>query len=254
MDVIDVRFQVVVIRDAAFPEAMLPDASLASCDPHRRTILASGQSAAEARFDSRPSPRIVGIAVRQPPEAMQVIRQDDDRDHIERLCRTCNTERRTEIVDAIHQQASTPLQQIHGEEECPAWHGFSAISWHASACRRRDLADIGKSRIPVSEFPDSAPVCSTAQPRHHRARSSAPFSCGKSRLARMRRTKVRPMPGLWPWHRSHAAHLGAPYALVRISPAQFAGSIPCRTYRWNEECGHSRTVATCPCLTGLTWM
>ena len=203
MDVIDVRFQVVVIRDAAFPEAMLPDASLASCDPHRRTILASGQSAAEARFDSRPSPRIVGIAVRQPPEAMLVIRQDDDRDHVERLCCTSNAERRTEIVDAIHQQASTPLQQIHGEEECPAWHGFSAISWHASACRRRDLADIGKSRIPVSAFPDAAPETrrrartharTTAKPRgDHRARSSAPFSCGKVGITRMRRTKVRPM-------------------------------------------------------------
>ena len=208
MDVIDVRFQVVVIRDAAFPEAMLPDASLASCDPHRRTILASGQSAAEARFDSRPSPRIVGIAVRQPPEAMQVIRQDDDRDHIERLCRTCNTERRTEIVDAIHQQASTPLQQIHGEEECPAWHGFAAISWHASACRGRDLADIGKSRITVSAFPDAAPVCSTAQPRHHRAigraqarrflaERLASLACGAPRCALCPGYGL--MSGLWPW-------------------------------------------------------
>jgi hypothetical protein len=68
VDIVDVFGTIVII-----PDAMLPKPTLPSPPPVPPT---------ESRFDHLPPCRIISIAVRQCPERMDMIRQDDDRiDH-----------------------------------------------------------------------------------------------------------------------------------------------------------------------------
>jgi hypothetical protein len=68
MDIVDVFGTIVITPDAVLPEPTLP-----SAPPVPPT---------EPRFDHLPPCRIISIAVRQCPERMDMIRQDDDRiDH-----------------------------------------------------------------------------------------------------------------------------------------------------------------------------
>ena len=77
---------------------------------------------------------------------MQMLRQDHDRDHLERLRSPRRPERRAQIIDMIHQQTPPAFQQIHGEEERAARRVFAAITRHTAACQRNRARDIGKPR------------------------------------------------------------------------------------------------------------
>lgn len=88
----------------------------------QRAALADRQRSAEGGFDLRPAVGVVGVAVRQPPHAMQMVRQRHDGQHLERSCRPRRAERVAQQVAMIDQQAATALQQVHGEEVGAAWH------------------------------------------------------------------------------------------------------------------------------------
>ena len=74
------------------------------------------QAPRETRFDLRPAIGVVGVAVRQAPQAMQVFGQNHDRQQVERPSAMHRPERRTQIVDVFHQQPTLPFEQIHREE------------------------------------------------------------------------------------------------------------------------------------------
>jgi len=57
----------------------------------------------EQGFDVPPARGVVGIAVRQAPQAMQVIRQDHDGFDRERPRGMRGTERRTQVMDPVNQ-------------------------------------------------------------------------------------------------------------------------------------------------------
>lgn len=146
VNVVDVMAKIGLVAHRMFPVASLPHPTLASRDTHSRTEFNRRQTTAKAGFDPRPAHRIVAVAFGQTPQAMQMVRQDHDRDHLERLRMSRSPERCAQIIDMIHQQTPPAFQQIHGEEERAARHVFAAISRHSPACQHPEVRNIGKSR------------------------------------------------------------------------------------------------------------
>jgi hypothetical protein len=98
-----------------------------------------------------------------------MVRQDHDRDHLERLRMSRRPERCAQIIDMIDQQAPPAFQQIHGEEECAARHMFAAITRHTPACQRHQARNIGKSRTQRRHSPQR-------MPRSPKVRQGAPYN------------------------------------------------------------------------------
>ena len=78
VDVLDVAGEVVVVADQVFPEAPLPEIVFAAPVADERHAVAR-QRAREAGLDRLPASGEVGVAFRQPPQGVQIVRQDDDR-------------------------------------------------------------------------------------------------------------------------------------------------------------------------------
>jgi len=76
VNVIDVSGEIVVVADQVFPEAPLPEIIFAAPVAHERRAVAN-QPATERRLDRPPASRKVGVALRQGPERVQMVRQDD---------------------------------------------------------------------------------------------------------------------------------------------------------------------------------
>ena len=147
MNVLDVPTQIVVVADQMFPIPTLPDTAFATGDAPIATPFRHRQTTGKARFDLRPAIGIVGIASRQTPDAMQVIRQHHDRRQLEYPGRMRRTERRAKIIDPVHQQSTAAFQQIDGKEARATRHMHASIVRHASASRTHQATDIGEPRI-----------------------------------------------------------------------------------------------------------
>src|SRR4051812_1254613 len=84
MNVVRVTLEVSLIANRMLPETMLPDAAFSGRDPSARQAFTFWDAARECRLDSMPSRRKVGIAWRQRPRAVQMVRQHDNRIDSER--------------------------------------------------------------------------------------------------------------------------------------------------------------------------
>ncbi len=84
MDVIDMIPQIAFVADQVFPIAMLPDAAFGFDLTPQRTALTARDLLDESRLDLSPTRRMIVVAWRQLPYAMQVIGQDHHRDDFER--------------------------------------------------------------------------------------------------------------------------------------------------------------------------
>ena len=89
MDVVDVVDQVVLVADRMLPETLLPDAAFTMASSR----LGDGRLAAPARepelgeqhFDACPANGEVAVALRELPDAVQMLGQQDDRGDLERV-------------------------------------------------------------------------------------------------------------------------------------------------------------------------
>ncbi len=132
VDVVDMMPEIIVAFDPMFPVTALPNAAFASRNPNHRTSFGFRQTQAEIRFDTTPASREIGIARRQPPDPMHMIRQYHPRNDREWTARSfeCDTSPQpTEFRD--QQIVATPLQQIHREKPRPARRPFASIIRHA---------------------------------------------------------------------------------------------------------------------------
>lgn len=146
------------------PRTPLPDAPLATRDTYLGTIFDRRKTPAKPGFDARPATSIVAVAFGQPPQAMPMIRQNHDRDHLEWLCMSRRSKRCTQIIDMIDQQTPPAFQQIHGEEERAARHMFAAITRHSPACQHHEARNIGKTRTQRRRSPQRMPHSRKVRP------------------------------------------------------------------------------------------
>jgi hypothetical protein len=116
VDVFDMSAQVVLVDDAALPETTLPDAALATRDLAWTQHAFVRNAPGERRLQARSSSCIVGIAVRQGPNAMEMVRQHCDRDEVEWQCRPGFAKREAKRLDVRSQDAITTMRKIHREE------------------------------------------------------------------------------------------------------------------------------------------
>jgi hypothetical protein len=133
VNVIDMPAQILIIANQMFPVAALPDASLTAHDASSTSPIISGQSTREPRLDVRPAICVVGIVDRQAPDAVQVIGQHHDGQHLERPHRPCCLERYPQLIRTLHQQTTAALQKIDGEEIGAARHKGATIVRHATS-------------------------------------------------------------------------------------------------------------------------
>jgi len=91
------------------------------------------QRTAEAGFDLRPAVGVVGVALRQPPHAMQVIGQHHDGQHMERSRRPRRAECVAQQIDVLDEQGAATLQQVNGEEIGAARHPDATVIRHAGS-------------------------------------------------------------------------------------------------------------------------
>lgn len=169
VNVIDVTAHVLVIANQMFPVATLPDAPFTADDASSGSPLIPGQSTREARLDVRPAIGVVGIIVREAPDAVQVVGQDHDGQHFERPRRLRRPERCPQLIRMLHQQTTAAFQKIDGEEVGAARHTGATIVRHAASVaavmvpRYRHTARIGVRKSFTLVAPGSWPL------RHRRA-------------------------------------------------------------------------------------
>lgn len=155
VDVIDMAAQVVRVADQVFPVAALPDAAFATRDAVGGTAFAGGQSSREAGLDLRPAIGVVGVALRQSPHAMQVVRQDHPGQQDEWTRRLGRAEGIAQQADVLQQQPAPPFKQVDGEETGTARHPDATIVRHAGSVpgwsmrrhRGKVRIGVGKCRI-----------------------------------------------------------------------------------------------------------
>lgn len=133
VNAIDVTAQTIIIANQMLPVTALPDAPLTTADASLASPLIPGQSTREPRLDMRPSIGVVGVIGRQAPDAVQVIGQHHDGQHLERSCRPCRPERCPQVIRARNQHATTAPQKIDGEEAGAARHPDATIVRHAAS-------------------------------------------------------------------------------------------------------------------------
>jgi hypothetical protein len=70
----------------------------------------------EIRFDQTPTHRIIAVAFWKRPHRMQMLRQHDPSDDLERIRLANITHDLPQIIDPVHQQATRPFRQVDREE------------------------------------------------------------------------------------------------------------------------------------------
>lgn len=93
-----------------FPEAALPDGALALVYSGKRALLGVGYVRREERFDGVPAGRIVGVARRQGPDAVQVVGEHDEGVDVERCACVGGADGLAEGVDFVGEQVTAAIQ------------------------------------------------------------------------------------------------------------------------------------------------
>lgn len=130
VDVIEVPPEVVLVSDPVFPEAALPESTFPFRDPRGAPSLTGRHLHRKCGFHMRPAYRVVGIAGRLRPKAMQVIRQHDDGIHDERARDTRSPKGLTQCLDMLRQETPSPLSDGDREEIRASRHPTAAIFRH----------------------------------------------------------------------------------------------------------------------------
>src|ERR1043165_7030197 len=85
MNVIHMTDIIIVVANHVFPESSLPDSTFAFIGSTARSRLGVWHGAREYLLDLGPAHRIIVIALGKRPDAMQMLRQDDDGINVKRM-------------------------------------------------------------------------------------------------------------------------------------------------------------------------
>jgi len=83
MDIIHMPVEILIVADQVLPEAALPNATFTSSRPAFGNPFGFFYSTRELAFDQIPTSGKICIIRRKSPNAMQMVRQNDDRFHAE---------------------------------------------------------------------------------------------------------------------------------------------------------------------------
>jgi hypothetical protein len=127
MYVIDVPLEILLVAQRMFPVSSLPNTALASGGAARRNRFASGQGAGECRFDQAPAHGKIGVAFRQSPNRMKMLRQHHNRIEYKSVTLPHITECGTQFADMADEKTGFAVGQIDREEIAGAANKVSAV-------------------------------------------------------------------------------------------------------------------------------
>ena len=131
MDIFHVSIEILLVGYKMRPEATLPDATFPSLMAAFRNAFALLQRSRESPLKQIPTRRKIWISRRERPNAMQMIRHDDHRVHMERPLILYVTKRFAQQVDFLSKQIiATALGGIDGEKPSCAGNIKSTICGH----------------------------------------------------------------------------------------------------------------------------
>ena len=130
MNVIDMPREIAFIAERVLPIAPLPQAALAFAGTARRNTFVGRQVMREDCFDEAPSQCKIGIVLRQRPDGMHVVGENDDRFDVERMTPPHIPERLAQQIDVRREQAQLALGQIHREEEAASGEEIAPVIAH----------------------------------------------------------------------------------------------------------------------------
>jgi hypothetical protein len=133
MDIIHVRPQIIFIAHGMFPKSPLPHVifTLGILFDRRARLL---QSPRETGFDQAPAVRIICVARRQRPNAMQVLRQDNNGVDVKRACAPCEPKRLAQQIYVPDEPITPTVGECNSEKIRSAGYKIAAIQNHARAC------------------------------------------------------------------------------------------------------------------------
>ncbi len=111
MNVIAVDVEVPLITKGMFPESVLPNASFAFLLPSIRQAFPRREGSGKRGFDQPPSCGVVRIVRRQSPQAMQMIRENDDSVDVKRSLPPHGSEGGAQGVNMFREQAAVAFQE-----------------------------------------------------------------------------------------------------------------------------------------------
>jgi hypothetical protein len=117
VNVIDVTLEVRIISDCVLPKPSLPESRFAPLYLTLRPQLRRRQLAGESAFDLAPAFREIGIAGRQGPNGMEMVRQDADGVRCERQALLNLTINLPQALDMLDKQLARPIKKRNGEKE-----------------------------------------------------------------------------------------------------------------------------------------
>jgi len=137
VDVIDVTSQIIIIPDLVLPESSLPNAAFTFEPTAFTNRFATLDASREAGLDQHPAAREIGIPGRQGPDRVQVIGQHYPGHDLERVPAFDDSDRGSQIVDAVYQQPAGAVGEIDGEEISAAGSLGARPSSSTPTCARR---------------------------------------------------------------------------------------------------------------------
>ena len=136
VDVIDVTLEVSVVADCMLPKPSLPDSRFAPLYLAPRSQLRRRQLAGKSAFDLPPAGGKIGIAWRQCPNGVEMVRQDADGVRFKRPARLDRTINLPQAGDALDQQIAGAVSKHDREKEHPAADSRAPISRHGRIMAR----------------------------------------------------------------------------------------------------------------------
>src|SRR5690242_16448828 len=130
MNVVDMKLEVGIITNGVLPVTTLPNPSFAPGNLAAAALHLPGEPAREAALNQAPSQRKIGVAPRQGPEGMYVVRQYADGDRPERIPFLHSHVDTPEPIDMPDQDVTGPVGESDGEKEGTAFNVDTTISRH----------------------------------------------------------------------------------------------------------------------------
>jgi hypothetical protein len=136
MNLMNVPLKVGVIADHMLAKPALPQPALAFGDFARRAGWTDGQVARETPLDQAPAHRKIAVIWRKPPNRVEVVRQDANRDdRLKSPALLHGNINVTQMVDVTNQHVARPVGKRDREEERSTLDGRTPVTRHTRAGR-----------------------------------------------------------------------------------------------------------------------
>ena len=130
VNVIDVALEIRIVSNRMLPVTALPNSSLASDNFAGAAWHIAGKAARKSTLDQTPAQRKIGIAGRQRPDGMEMVRQYANCDSLKCVPLLNRRVDSPESVNVAHKRVPRSVRKSNGKEKNSAFDVWTSVSWH----------------------------------------------------------------------------------------------------------------------------